>query len=377
MERDAILKKKLHKEDLSKTDLFDILEPFGVSEDTVDNWLTRFGELYDIPLKNLKAGKTYKFKKEWHGLFLILFSTLSKNPMFHRDVAKQNRTLGSMDSYTKELCTAMDTFLSEDDKLELDNHPSHFRAKTQIQLLGNLEKQFSSIISSIQIMPDPLRFEVLAGLNQKMDSWRLHLAKLHSTHLLETNLKKRSYEPEKQLEFELEQSELEEVLLHYLKANMEQTNAKNNAETSPLSEQSDPEADALNMAASLLDEMILGRFRSDTNEKIKKITQEAEEKILCTTDNQKLIETLLEALNDVEDGPKKQIIRSWLENVLKILSVTARPGSRDREYAKKVLQKAVFEEFTLWGDKPKRSDDKLMKPKDKTKTPMPKPIKKP
>lgn len=340
--REKVITEKLNKETLTPKDIRSILR---VSEDTFENWLTRFYELYNFVKSDFKPSTRYEYDKDWHGFLLVLLDSLILHPEFSRDKAKQIYSLDRVKEYNEKLFQSIETYVPIHLQTAIKNHASYVRAEKETELIVELEKKVAQVMAVIQMMPALLRFQVLLGMNKALDTYHLNLSKQLSTYYIKNALELRHCDEETRKQREIEQEELDKLISYLLRKSIDNQNKKLEPSKEHLAENNINDKDyERQVIEALFEQVVLGEFKERANSRIQKLIEDTEAAILSHPSNEEIVTKVINVL-DNPDNPKEKLVRSWLEQVLKIIALSDRNGDRNNQEAKQILQQIMYENF--------------------------------
>lgn len=336
-----ILQEKLHQENLNATDIKKILY---LDKDSFEAWMQRMCELYqELNAEKFKEGKYFKFKPDWHALFLVLFGAITTHPEYHRDTIKQNVTMDGISSYHKKLKDNMNEYMNEEEKLEIKASPSYIRSELQTLLVDEINLKMAKISATIQMMPEDLRFRVLAGVNEAMETWNLHLAQMTANHLVKRAMDDRGLDDRTKHEMKTYRQSFDHMLAERLRWAVECQKDWKDAESEldVMINDSQEEQDAIN---ALFKELIADPWRMGADNEIRELLEETKKSILREPSNAVIVEKVLHALDGVDDD-RVQIIRLAMEQALITLQVADEESSKARAKARRALDDMLHNYF--------------------------------
>ncbi len=327
---EEIISKGLNHEELTPEDFAKILL---TDPKTVKNQIKRFCDLNheEFSIEDFKNKGKYIFPPEWHGLLLTLLAATGYHSEFDKR-SKQELTIENYLNYTDKLLEGIDQYIDETTRNEVALHPLYARAKVERELYQQIEKKLQSAISTIGMMPAQLRFNVLSGIHQALDSWKLHLVQLYTSHMIEEAMNKRNNK-ETNMDESLELT-LEGLLVLYLKKNMKMAHVS--VELNSLIEDTVEEQDFFN---ALFNELVMDRWKSETNELIEKQTKAVQDQIRSIPSNKEILEKVKSVLE--ESKPKEKQVLHWIELLLRAEYLSNRDGGDNSRAARVLLDKLV------------------------------------
>ena len=339
MTKQEILQEKLHKEPLTASDVKTI---FNLDKDTFEAWMLRMREIYEeLNAISFKKGKYYDFKPDWQSPYLVLFGAVFDHPRYHRDISKQDVSMEGRSKYLKKLKEGMEKYMTDDEKLEIKATPSYIRSEVETLLVDEINKKIARISATIQMMPEDLRFRVLAGVNESMETWNLHLSQMTANHLMKTAMDERSLDDKTKHEMRAYRRPLDHMLAEQLKWAVERETEWRECEKEIDAMTSDTEEEQAFINA-LYKELIIEPWRATAGSEIWKMIEETRKTILKEPSNAAIVKKVLEALEGVDDS-RAQIIRVAMEQALITVQVADEESSKSRAEIRKSLDKLMYD----------------------------------
>lgn len=345
MTTSEILKSKLHKEPLTAADIKTLM---NLDKDRFDAWIKRLCELYkEINFEKMKKGRSFSFETDWHSIFLTLLDSISVHPKYNRDEKKHDTTMKGIGEYHKIIKEKIEKYFSEDEKNAIRQSPPYIRSELQEELMQEIDRKLAGISTQIQLMPDDLRFEVLATINAKMDDWDLYLATLNSNYRLKRVREQRGLSEKAKQELLAYQEPLDQMLVRYLCWSMgEQANwVEAEKMIDRMTNDSDIEQEKIE---ALYRELIANPRRISTSEEMCKAVAEVRDKIINEPSNREIVEKVLQALDGV-DSPRVSIIKDAMYASLNLLVIVENKNEeayiKMRNYMDKLLYENVLEKI--------------------------------
>lgn len=352
LSREEIITQKLHKEALTSDDVIKLL---FLSKDKFRPWIDRMCELYpDIDKNQFKEGKNFKFPPHLHSIFLVLLGNMDRHPDFIRNtVEAKNHSWDERIKYYKELKDSMQKFMTEEEIYEIKFRFPYIRSELEELLADSIRKNFSSISGLIQEMPDDLRFQILASINNTMEQTILSLSAELANYDNVNKWEGKDLSEEQQHQMHMEYSSFDSMCALHLKSLLEYKDeiqeeadkiaAKQEAEKYldliSCKFDSDEEHAAIN---ALFDRLVIEPWRNEINNEIKESIASARKAILSEPSNAELIKRVLQALDGVDQN-KVDIIRKTMEKTLISLEIAERDNETFRAEAKKYLDKMLYD----------------------------------
>lgn len=332
-----ILQEKLHLETLTGTDVKKLL---SLDKDAFEAWMQRMCELYtNLNADNFKEGKYFKFRPDWHTLFLVIFGAIADHPEYNRDTIKQNVTMDGISSYYKKLKDNMNKYMNEEEKLAIKASPSYIRSEIETLLVDEINGKLARISAAIQIMPEDLRFRVLAGANEAMETWNLHLAHMIANNQIKRVMDERGLDDETKHEMRTYHQSFDRMLIERLKWAVE-------CQKDTMPTDSEEELYIIN---ALSKELLVDPWRMSADTEMRNLIEETKKKILKEPSNVTIVEKVLHSLEGLDDA-RVQIIRNTMEQALITLQVADEESSKARAKVRmaldEMLHNYVLKKFT-------------------------------
>lgn len=326
--REEIIKNMLNKMELTPKEFAKVLL---TDEKTVKNRIKKLCSSSEGMFEeaDFKDGKPYKFSKEWNGILMALLDSSEY------DGRSKDMNLNMYLEHIDRLLSSIDTYIEEDTQKEIKAHPLYSRSKVEKELYDQIENKLGKAINIITTMPLSLRFSVLAGIHQALDSWYFHLIQMYTTDLIEkAKYKQNAMDIEKQMMDQMDKS-LEELLYEKLKQEMALKELK-----PILDEHITDTVEEQAIINALFEELIMERWRSEANEQIKSQVQEVQEHIRNIRSNKSILDKVSRVLD--ADQPKEQLLLQWIEKILRITHLNEQ-DQRSSAAAKYLIEKTVIE----------------------------------
>lgn len=339
MTANEILKSKLHKEPLTSADI-EIL--MNIDKELFAAWRRRLCELYKgINCEKMKKGKAFSFETAWQSIFLTLLDSISAHPKYNRDEKKHDTTMKGVGEYHKTIKEKIEKYFSEEEKNAIRQSPPYIRSELQEELMRGIDRKLAGISTQIQLMPDELRFEVLATINAKMDEWDLYLATLNANHRLKSLREQHGLSEKARQDLLAYQESLDQMLVRHLCWSVEGKADWVEAEKmlDSMTNDSDIEQE---MIGTLYRELIANPSRISADEEMRKAVAEARDKIINEPSNREIVEKVLQALEDV-DSPRVSIIEDAMYASLNLLVLVDNKNEETHVKIRKYMNKLLYE----------------------------------
>lgn len=352
LSREEIIAQKLHKEALTSDDVIRLL---FLSKDKFKPWIDRMCELYPEIDKNcFKEGKNFKFPPYLHSIFLVLFGNIDSHPDFIRNtVNTKNYSWDERINYYQKLKDSMQKFMTEDEIYDIKFRFPYIRSELEKLLSDSIRKNFSSISGLIQEMPDDLRFQILASINNTMEQTILSLSAELSNYDNVNKWEGKDLSEALKHEMHMEYSPFDSMCALHLKCLLEHKNEMQE-ETNKIAAKQEAEnfldlieckfdTDKEHAAIeALFNRLVIEPWRNEINNEIKESIATVRKAILSEPSNAELINRVLQALDGVDQN-KVDIIRKTMEKTLISLEVAEKNNEIFRAEAKKYLDKMLYE----------------------------------
>lgn len=329
------IKKDLNKEDLIKNALNhspigtkEMSIILGYSERSVSDMLKKLCEHSDLNIEDFREGKNYRFKPEWNGILTTLLSMMSL-PGFDKRFAPHS----VIEIYDKSsiLLEGVDAYLSLEDQKIVKDSVCYKELQIDSNLYSILTKRFSSILSSLAILPKHLRTQTLVGFNKILEPVPSQLNERYVSYLMNEDLRKnRLKSREMEGETQLIENSVEELLSSMLKLRL-----KNQA----FPEKPNPNKD---IVETLLGKGLIDELTTAEMEGFDDLINKSREELLELKD-------LKEALNKVKNvldanKPYENLVIQWIENLLLSFSLIFTSSSENQDIADEFLRQALTRE---------------------------------
>ena len=350
--REEIIKQKLHKEPLTSDDIITLL---FLSKDKFKPWIDRLCELYPEIDKNLfKEGNVFKFPPYLHSVFLVLFGNIDSHPDFIRSAgtARPHRWDEYINYYKKQK-ESMQEFMPEEEIYEIKYKYPYIRSELEELLANAIKENFNSISVLIQKMPDDLKFQVLASINNTMEQLILSLSTEQANYDNVNKWDGKDINETLKHEMEMQYTSFDNMLAVHLKWLLEHKNE--------MQEKVDKEADIQDdrndldsiyrkydskkeqyIVDALFDRLAIEPWRNMLDNDIKRNVSIVRNAVLSEPSNKEVIKKVMQALEGIDQGKAKVILKT-MEKALISLELAEKNNEAFRAEAKKFLDKMYYD----------------------------------
>lgn len=336
-----VMNNKLNQEALDSQDIKEIIydevnEKGTLPDDNYKNHMKRFIEIYKYGggTNTFKeSNRQYKFEKEWHGLFLVLFDTLRDNPKFSRDEIKQVETIGLVRKFNNKLVEAIKEYLPEDQKEYIKQHPAYKSIIAEQNMYKKIEYNLQIVFGNMASMPTLQRIKNLVDFNDGLGMIADNIVQNNSYYIHKTNAELSNANEEEKIEkYQELLSSLEELIDYELKLRLYNRKGKEleTFDQDSLIEAMDELKDdedygSIMKSLHLTKELSFGETINDPEEKkmVEKINRAIEESVKDILEEETNKEILEKVYNVLDGGSfKEESLKRTLEQMITYMSVT-------------------------------------------------------